>query len=1018
MSIDPRILDLLERWESLCDQGQPVTPEELCRDCPDLLDPLKRRIDDLLALSAKLRTGRGNGASNALPWTDAGTAPETCPRVPGYEILGVLGRGGMGVVYKARHLPLDRLVALKMILAGAHAGADDVARFRTEAEAAARLQHPNVVQIHDIGEQDRLPYVSLEFIDGGSLAQQLAGTPLLPRRAADLVRTLAQAIHAAHERGIVHRDLKPGNVLVTADGTPKISDFGLAKKLDGTAGATVSGAVMGTPSYMGPEQARGELQRIGPAADVYALGAILYECLTGRPPFRGATSLDTVWQVLHQEPVAPRRLQPRVPPDLETICLKCLRKEPGQRYGSAAALAEDLGRFLDGAPIQARPVGLWERSLKWARRRPAKATLLGVAVGVLLSGVAGGFWYVGREHDRAEQERALRRQAEQAEQQAKAVLGFFQERVLAAARPKDQDGGLGKDATIRAAVDAAEPAIAQVFADQPEVEAAIRHTLGHSYYCLGELALAIRQHERAVALRRQILGPDHADTLDNMNDLANAYLDAGRVADAVALHEQVLATRQATLGPDHANTLTSMGNLADAYQAADRPTEALAVCEEALKKKQVTLGPDHASTLSTMNNLAVCCAAVGRRADALSLYEETLKRRRAKLGPGHPQTLGSMNNLAHAYEEAGRFAEALTLYQEALKEHQVTFGPDHPYTLFVMNNLALAYQKVGRLAEALPLFEETLKKRQAKLGPDHPSTLVTMYNLALAYQSAGRLTEALPLLEETLKRRQAKLGLDHPITLGTMHNLAQAYKDAGRLADALPLYEETLKKGQAKLGPDHPDMLTSMNNLAVAYANAGRLSEALPLFEETLKKEHANLGPDHLRTLATMGNLFRTYFTAEQPDKAIPLLHDFLAGHRKQAGPDSPRLASILASVGRDLLKHRQYAEAEKVLAEGMAILDAKRPDDWSTFHMKVLLGASLVGQQKYAAGEALLVQGYEGMMARAPTSPPKSRLRLSEALEYVVQVYDARGKPEQAQAWRQKLEQAKARTKEPTNTK
>jgi hypothetical protein len=308
------------------------------------------------------------------------------PRVPGYEVLGVLGRGGMGVVYRARQVQLDRVVALKMILAGGHAGAEELARFRTEAEAIARLQHPHIVQIHEVGEHDGLPFFSLEFCAGGSLEKKLGGTPLPPPEAARLVETLARAAQAAHERHIVHRDLKPANVLLAADGTPKLTDFGLAKKLDAGAGQTQSGAVVGTPSYMAPEPARGPKGEVGPAADVYALGAILYELLTGRPPFKAATAMDTVLQVLADEPVPPRQLQPKTPRDLETICLKCLQKDPKRRYPSALALAEDLRRFRAGEPITARPVGALERVWRWCRRNPGMASSAAAVVVALIAG--------------------------------------------------------------------------------------------------------------------------------------------------------------------------------------------------------------------------------------------------------------------------------------------------------------------------------------------------------------------------------------------------------------------------------------------------------------------------------------------------------------------------------------------------------------------------------------------------------------------------------------------------------
>jgi hypothetical protein len=353
--------------------------------------------------------GMGLSPEASVPPAAAGAAARL-PQVPGYEILGELGRGAMGVVYKAEHTALNRVVALKMIFPGSNAGPSDLVRFHTEAEAVARLHHPNIIQIYDVGERDGLSYLALEFAGGGTLEDRLRGDPLPPATAARLVETLARAVQYAHERGIVHRDLKPSNVLLGEDGTPKIADFGLAKRLDNPdPGATLVGQILGTPAYMAPEQAAGDLPAIGPAADLYALGAVLYKLLTGEPPFHGPSVHESLRRKLSEPPPPPSTLRPEVPRDLERICLKCLHPDPGHRYASAAALGDDLRRYLEGGRVEARPAAapargkvgpLWQRepspAPRWAVQGspppPRRRTLLAALVVLLLAALAVLAW--------------------------------------------------------------------------------------------------------------------------------------------------------------------------------------------------------------------------------------------------------------------------------------------------------------------------------------------------------------------------------------------------------------------------------------------------------------------------------------------------------------------------------------------------------------------------------------------------------------------------------------------------
>jgi eukaryotic-like serine/threonine-protein kinase len=372
-----------------------------------------------------------DGATTAFPQSDAAAnaptraegvsdqteqfEPGPLPEIPGYEVTGELGRGGMGVVYRARQHALNRVVALKMVLAGALAKADELVRFLAEAETAAHLQHQGIVQIFESGRVGGLPYFTMEFVDGGSLADRLQRGPLPPVEAARVALQLAEAVAYAHAAGVVHRDLKPSNILLTADGTPKITDFGLARRLESGEGLTRAGTVMGTPSYMPPEQARGDLHGVGPTGDVYALGAILYELLTGRPPFRSDSPLTTLSLVLHAAPEKPRSVNSLVPRDLETIALKCLEKEPSKRYTSAEALANDLRRFLEGRAILARRTSTVEKLQRWAKRNPAVAALLAAVFVSLTAGTVVSTLLAIQADQNAEQ---ARKEAERADQNA------------------------------------------------------------------------------------------------------------------------------------------------------------------------------------------------------------------------------------------------------------------------------------------------------------------------------------------------------------------------------------------------------------------------------------------------------------------------------------------------------------------------------------------------------------------------------------------------------------------------
>jgi tetratricopeptide (TPR) repeat protein len=893
-----QVLELIEHEITLREErGETPHLEEYLRRFPDLARDLRLHFDVHAALQAEpvetLHVRHARPEADGPP----GGGP---PALPGYEVLGELGRGGMGVVYKARQVALNRVVALKMILPGAQAGPQEVARFRREAEAVAQLRHSHIVQIYEVGEADGRPYLALEFAEGGNLGDRLRGTPQPAPVAAALVEALARAVQHAHSRGIVHRDLKPANVLLTASDPvhgvalaggptegghyePKISDFGLAKLLGaGAMGLTQSGDILGTPLYMAPEQAAGKGAAIGPATDLWALGAILYELLTGRPPFQAESALETLFQVRYQDPVSPSQLRPKLPRDLVTICLTCLRKDPRKRYASAEGLAEDLRRFLDGQPIRARAVGRSERVLRWCRRKPALAGLLAAVVLALAGGATGVVWQWQRAETKAAEARQAQELAEanyakiretidRMAQHGEAIYyklegqALLQEalaayQVLLQEKGDDPTVNLRKaQAQLRSAeirwwlreqqqaakdnrqarellerLDASDRAVRRLLARSHALEGEM---LAFGFY-KGKLVKAQSAFERAIELQMPLhdAEPDDADLatelLDSLLPLSEVLCWQGRGQDAKPIHERTLALLQplfdaAPKDPRYlqrmAYHLANVGLLRRASGQGDEAEKfyarGLDLC---LQLREVEPDKPHARFWQShcLIHLAELREeAGGRTNEAERSFREVIELRKA-LVDGFPHMLRYHELLASALGDLSRVLRKSERYAEAL---------------------TMANESVAVAAKAVAQWPKYADGRWT-LANNHCHVALTLKALGkpkeavLAYQAAlaqfEKLASEFPDEPACLRKGQV------PVTfaIGQLHMANKNY------AAAQEAYRKTLAlnnrlvaqfKGQRL---DRFNKAWDLSHLSKAYEAEGQLAEAEQYLKQSVEE--------------------------------------------------------------------------------------------------------------------------------------------------------------------------------------
>jgi non-specific serine/threonine protein kinase/serine/threonine-protein kinase len=864
-----------------------------------------------------------------------------------YKLLQQLGEGGMGVVFMAEQTqPVRRKVALKIIKPGMDSR-QVIARFEAERQALAMMDHPNIARIIDagvIGERNQgqvvggrwsvvggeqaasplarsssslaadalpssspttdhrplttssRPYFVMDLVRGVAITDFCDERQLDTRARLELFITVCQAVQHAHQKGVVHRDLKPNNILVELHDVtpvPKIIDFGVAKatnqQLTERTLFTDFAQLIGTPLYMSPEQAELSGLDIDTRSDIYSLGVLLYELLTGTTPFDRETlrkaGYDEMRRMIREEePPRPsqristldaqarstlaqhcghdqRRLKQMLLGELDWIVMKCLEKDRNRRYETANSLALDVRRYLNNEPVQACPPSLGYRARKFVRRNRTAVVAVSLVLLALLCGVVGTTWGMLRAQ-RANQE-AQRRFA-QMKKGAEILSAVF--RDLQAAEQEDE---ALRVALGRRLQDAAQQLEGEAAGD-PLVMATLQDDLGVSLAELGHPEQAEELLIKASQTRSRLLGTDHLDTAATTHHLAMLYRDTGQLALAQRLYNRALAVRTARLGADHPDTLTTQHYLARLYDAQGKYAGAETLFKQVIALRTARLGADHPDTLNSQHGLATVYRTQGRHALAESLCKQVLSIRIAKLGAGHLETVDSKWHLALLAHMQEKYDEAEPLYNLVLTVRTAKLGADHPTTLDVRHQLATLYEAQGKHELAESLYRELLAIRTAKLGSDHPTTLATQHSLAARYQAEENYDLAETMFKDVLTIRTVKLGPDHPDTLRSQYDLGMLYRSMKRHERSTPLFEQCLELRRAKLGADHPDTLETQAVLGASHCDAGRFSEAEPLLRECLGLAAKTEMTSEIQVSLThaIEHLAQHYDDAGKPDEA------------------------------------------------------------------------------------------------------------------------------------------------------